>query len=131
MIDIDGVIGRLGELMQNSHVPSRNGSRAKDSQTELFFGNHLRTGESEENTSRCNLFQCGEIQLFVTLQRVIDRSAMFCKGGRVEHDQIELLALIAQQAQHPEHIPFLPAGAPVVQSIQRHLLLRLRQGFCG
>ena len=90
MIYIDRVIGRLCQLMQDSNLSSRYGSSAEDSQSELFLCDSLRAGEGEKDTAWSQLLQCGKIQLLVTLQRIVDGTAVLGKGRRIEHNQVIL-----------------------------------------
>ena len=43
MVDVDGVVGWLGELMQDAHRTTTLGCGGEDSEAELLFAYGLRT----------------------------------------------------------------------------------------
>ena len=69
MIDIDGMIGRLMQLMQDAHFTLGKGCCRKYRITEMVFRDHLRTGEREENAALLNLFESLLIQACVAFQK--------------------------------------------------------------
>ncbi len=88
MIDVDGVIGRLMQLMQDTHLTLCKGSCREYRIAEMVFRNHLRTREREEDAPLFNLLESLLIQARVALQRIMQSATMLGKGWRVEDDEI-------------------------------------------
>ena len=51
MIDVDGMVGGLVQLMEDAHVAAALGSSREHRHAELVLGDRLRTGEGEEDAS--------------------------------------------------------------------------------
>ena len=66
MINIDRVIGRLMQLMQNTHTASALRRGSEYGKTELVFRHGLRTRESEEHTAQGYLLEGSGIETRVT-----------------------------------------------------------------
>ena len=88
MIDIDGVIGRLMQLMQDAHLTLGKGCCREYRITEMVFRDHLRTRECEENAALLNLLESLLIQACVAFQRIMQGTTVLGEGGRVEDDEI-------------------------------------------
>lgn len=56
MIDIDGVVGGLGELVEYADAAVRLGCGAEYCESEVVFRYYLRAGEGEEYAARCDFF---------------------------------------------------------------------------
>ena len=57
MIDVDGMIGWLMQLVQDAHLATGNGSCGKYGHSELVLVDGLRTTESEEDATRLYLLK--------------------------------------------------------------------------
>ena len=88
MVDVDGMIGWLMQLMENTHTAMRNGRCREDSCTELVFVDCLRATESEQNPSRQYLFKSFSIEFSVPTQRILQGILMLCKSRRIQNDQV-------------------------------------------
>ena len=88
MIDIDGMIGRLMQLMQDAHLTTCQGRSRKDSIAEMVFRNHLRARERKEDATLFNLLERLLVQSGVALQGIMQRTTMLGKGRRVENDEV-------------------------------------------
>ena len=83
VVDVDGVVLRLVQLVQDTHFAPHLCRRAENSQTEHLFVHRLRAGESEQYTSRAYLFNRLRIESLIATQGIFDSVAVFGKGGRV------------------------------------------------
>jgi hypothetical protein len=72
MIDIDGMIGRLMQLMQDAHLTLGKSCCREYSITEMVLRDHLRTREREENAALLNLLESFLIQTGIALQRMME-----------------------------------------------------------
>ena len=88
MVDVDRMIGRLGELVQNPYVASRDGCCRKNRSAKQFSAHGLRTTERKENPSRAYLMKSRCIESFITLSGVAQYLMMFGESGWVEDNQI-------------------------------------------
>ena len=71
MIDVNGMIGRLMQLMQDAHLALGKGCCRKYSIAEMVFCYHLRTGEREQNTTLLYLLESLLIQTGIALQGIV------------------------------------------------------------
>lgn len=88
MVYVDGMVGRLMQLMEDAHLTMGLGGSGEDGVAEMFLRHHLRAGEGEENAAGGNLFKGLRVESGVALQRIVQGSAMLGKGGRVENDKV-------------------------------------------
>ena len=70
MVDIDRMISRLCQLMQDAYTTAGLGGSTEYSQAEILFADNLRTGEGKQDTSRFDLFESDCIQFAVSLQSI-------------------------------------------------------------
>ena len=70
MVDVDRMVGRLGELVQDADIATGNGSRREYSHAELFPIDRLWTAEGEENATWFDLAEGLGIEPFVALQSI-------------------------------------------------------------
>ena len=61
VINIDGMISRLRQLIKNAHFSSRKSRRTKNGKPKLLPANCLRTRKSEKNTSGGDFLDCRSI----------------------------------------------------------------------
>ena len=90
------MIGRLMQLVQDPHLTPCLGGSRKHCITEMILRHHLRTAERKEDTTRLDLLERLIIQTGITLQRVMERTTVLGKGGRIENDQVILVASLFQ-----------------------------------
>ena len=88
MIDIDRMIGRLMQLVQDTNLTLSQSSSGEYRIAEMVLGDHLRTRECKEDTTLLDFLEGFLVQTGVALQRIMQRSTMFSKGRRVENDEI-------------------------------------------
>lgn len=81
MIDIDGMIGRLMNLMQDAHLAVGLDCSSKYRITEVLLRHNLRAAEREEDASRLDALQTLHIKARVALERVAQSCAMLGKAG--------------------------------------------------
>ncbi len=80
--------------MQDPDFPSRIGRSSKNRFPEIFPAHNLRTGKSENNPARLNLFNCLHVQPFVSLQGVSQNIIMLCKRRRIKNNKIIFILYI-------------------------------------
>ena len=114
------MVARLGQLMQDADTSSRLGSRGKYRITEILFRHHLRTRERKQDTSRTNLLERFRIQLGIASQGIAEGIPVFGKGGRVEDNQV---ILVAHPVEELESVFCVCLMARVVGEIQLHILV--------
>ena len=88
MIDVDGVIGRLMQLMQDTHLTLCKGCCRKYRIAEMVLRDHLRTREREENATLLNLLESLLIQAGVALQRIMQGTTMLGEGRWIENNEV-------------------------------------------
>ena len=88
MVDVDRMVGGLGELMEDAHLAARHCSCSEDGEAELLFGDGLRTGEGEEDASGRDFFKSCSVESAVADHCVADCTAVFGESGWVEDDEV-------------------------------------------
>ena len=86
------MVGRLMQLMQDSHLSAHLGCSRKNSIAEIVLCDHLRTAESKEDASFLDALQALHIETGITLQGIAQSCTVLGKGWRIEDDEIILLA---------------------------------------
>ena len=99
MIDIDGMICRLMQLMQDTHTTAAYGSSSEDSKPELLLIHCLRAAEGEQNTARRHFLKCTCVQLCIAAQCILQRVLMFGKGRWIQDDEVILRFHLVQEAE--------------------------------
>ena len=120
MIDVDGMVGRLMQLMEDAHTASCLGSSREDGITEMLLRDHLATAEREEDAAALDALEPLEIQARITLQGVVKSAAMLGKGRRVEHDEVVLILVGIEEF---EGIVAESLMAGIIREVQRHVLI--------
>ena len=92
VIDADGVVGWLGELVQDAYAATRHGCCGEYGRTEIVLRHHLRAGKGEEYASGSYLLECLGIELAVAHKGVAQGILVLCEGRRVEDDEVVLVA---------------------------------------
>ena len=67
VINVDRMVSRLCQLVQDAYATSGLGGGAEHGQAEVLLAYHLRAGEGEQDTSRLDLFESDGVQFAVTL----------------------------------------------------------------
>ena len=88
MIDVDGMVGRLVQLVQDAHLALGQGCCREDGITEMVLGDHLRAGECKEDAATLNLLEGLLVESGIALQGIVQGTAVLGKGWRVEDDEI-------------------------------------------
>lgn len=88
MINVYGVIGRLMELMEDSHPAARLRGSGEYGLTEVIFRHNLRATEGEEYSSMTNLLQPFDIQPSIAAETIAQSLTVLGKGRRVEDDEV-------------------------------------------
>lgn len=57
MVDIDGMVGRLMQLMKDTHAASALRGGSEHGGTEVVLAYHLRTTEREQDAARLDLLK--------------------------------------------------------------------------
>ena len=96
MEDVDGVIGRLMELMQDAHIAMGKGCCREDSIAEIILGDHRRTREGEENTTWLDFLQSLHIQSCISLEGIVESAAVLGKCGRVEDYEVVVASCLVE-----------------------------------
>ena len=96
MEDVDGVISRLMELMEDAHIAMGKSGCREDSIAEIILGNHLRTREGEENTSWLDFLQSLHIQSRISLEGIVESAPMLGKCGRVEDYEVVVASCLVE-----------------------------------
>ena len=96
MEDVDGVIGRLMELMEDAHIAMGKSGCREDSIAEIILGDHLRTREGEENTSWLDFLQRLHIQSCISLEGIVESAAVLGKCGRVEDYEVVVASSLVE-----------------------------------
>ena len=86
MIDVDGMVGRLVQLVQDAYLAPCLGSSREDGITEMILRDHLRATECEKDATWLNHLHRLHIQTGITLEGVVQGTAVLGKGWRVKDD---------------------------------------------
>lgn len=89
MIDADGVVGRLVELMEDAHVATATGSGGEDGEAELLLIDGLRTAEGEEDAAGADTLEGDGVEARIALDGAAHGVAVFGESGRVKDDEVE------------------------------------------
>ena len=88
VVDIDGVIFRLVELMQDAHETPCLGCCGEDGQSELVFVDSLGAAEGKEYAAWRYLLHGLGIEARVALEGIVEGVAVLGEGWGVEDDEI-------------------------------------------
>ena len=88
MIDVDGMVCRLMNLVQDANLTVGLDSSSKDSSTEVLLRHNLRAAERKENTTRLDALQALDIKACVTLKSITQGSTMLGESWRIENDEV-------------------------------------------
>ena len=96
MVDVNRVVGRLCELVQNTHLATGDGCCRKYGRAEQLLRYGLRAGERKENASLANLRHRASVEPLVALQSVAEHLVMLGECRWVEDNHIVFVADIFQ-----------------------------------
>ena len=96
MINIDRMVGRLMQLVQDAHLSSCLSCCSKHCVAELILRYHLRAAESKEDTTLLNTLQTLHIQAGITLQCITQSRTVLGKSRRIKNYQIILLVVFVE-----------------------------------
>lgn len=88
VVDIDGVISGLMELVEDAHMSTTLSSCCEDGKTELVLVDSLTAAESEYNAARAYLLESYSVETSVALESIAQSILVLGKSWRVEHDEI-------------------------------------------
>ena len=96
MIDIDRMVGRLMQLVQDAHLSASLGSSGKDGIAEIILGYHLRATECKEDSALLDALQSLHVQTGISLQCIMQGCTVLGKGWRIEDDEVILLVMVIE-----------------------------------
>ena len=82
MVDVDWVVGGLGQLVQDAHLAACDGGGGKDRRAEQLLRDGLRAGEREEDAAGFDLRNGAGVEPLVALQGVAQHFVVFGEGRR-------------------------------------------------
>ena len=88
MVDVDGMVGRLCELMQDAHLAAALCCCAEHSESELLLAHGLRAGEGEEHSPTLNLAESLGVETPIAHECVLEGALVLGKCWRVEDDEV-------------------------------------------
>lgn len=96
MIDINRMIGRLVQLVQDTHLPLGKGCRREYRIAEMVLRHHLRTGEGKEDAPFLYLLESLLVQPGIALQGVMQGTTVLGERRRVEDDEVVIGTCLLQ-----------------------------------
>ena len=88
VVDIDRMVLRLMQLMQDTHFASHLRCCTEDRQPESLFIHGLRTREGKQDTTRTDLLNRFGIDTLVTAQGILNGITMLGKRRGIQDDQV-------------------------------------------
>ncbi len=126
MIDIDGMIGRLMQLMKDPNLSPSLCSSCENRVTEVFLRHHLRTTEGKEYATRLYLLQGLHVQSGITFEGMRESPTVLCESRRIENNKI---VLVASLFEVPEGILAERLMTSVTGEIEFYITVREFDGF--
>lgn len=128
MVDIDGMIGGLVQLMQNPHFSMSLSSSRKDSRAEVLLRYHLRATEGEQDASVLDLLQSFDVQADISLQRIVQSRAVLGESGWIKNDEIIAVVVTVEII---ESIVADGLMALITREVHSHVELRELNSLCA
>lgn len=100
----DGVVGGLGERLQDLHLAPGVYGRAEEDFLEEVGADQAGAGEGGEQATGPQQAQRQPIQVFVAPRRPLQVALAVGEFGRVEYDHVELTAVIPKIAQYHKSV---------------------------
>ena len=88
MIDVDGMVGRLMQLMQDAHLAPCHCRCREDCRAEVVLVDSLRATEGKEYASGLYHLEGLGVELCISAQGIVQGILVFGKCGRVEDDEV-------------------------------------------
>lgn len=88
MIDIDRMVSRLVQPVENPDTPAGLGSCREYSQSESLLVDYLRTAVCEYQPFRRNFGDCGCIESLVCPQSILEHTTVLCKCRWIHYHQV-------------------------------------------
>ena len=79
-----------------------------------------------EQAARPEQFEAEQVDVLVAARGFFGERGGGGELGRIEDDQVELAALVAQRAQRLEHVGLLPFGARCIQAVVGQISAAMR-----
>lgn len=92
MIDADGMVSRLVELMKDAHVTTALGSSGEDGKAELVFVDGLTATEGKDDAAGTNLLEGNGVEARVAFECVAESVLVLGEGRRVEDNEVVVAA---------------------------------------
>lgn len=99
MVDVDGVVGGLVELMENADVATALGSSCEHRETELVLVDCLRTREGEDNSAWLDFLKGDGVETRVAFESIAQGILVLSKGWRVEHDEVVVATCAVEKSE--------------------------------
>ena len=96
MEDVDGMVSGLMKLMEDAHVAMGKGGSREDGIAEVVLGDHLRTREGEKDSARLDFIQCLHIQSCISLEGIVESTAVLGKYGRVADYEVVVASCLVE-----------------------------------
>ena len=96
MVDVDGVVGGLVQLVEDAHLASCLGCRREHRLAEMLLADHLRATEGEEDATLADTLKSLDVEARIALEGVAQRATVLGEGGRVEDDQVVLVVVAVE-----------------------------------
>ena len=135
VVDIDGMVLGLMELVEDTHSPPDLRCRGEDCQAEHLFVYRLRARESEEDTAVAYLLYCLRVDTLVAAQGVFDSVAVLGEGRRVEDNEVvgtvalRRLRRLAFLFEESKRLLGIGMVVGAVREVARHVGIHQRNGF--
>lgn len=129
MINIDSVICRLVQTVENSHTPAGLRRCRKHRKRKSLLIDHLRTTVSKHQSARSYLRYCRSIQSLICPERVFQSSPMLCESGRIHDDQI--IFSLRNISQIIYGVTTQAAVLRLIEPVEPHILVHKTHSLFG
>ena len=96
VIDIDRMVGRLMQLVQDAHLSASLGCCRKDGIAEIVLRHHLRAAECKQDATLLDALQSLHVQAGISLQGIMQGCTVLGKGWWVQDDEVILLVVVIE-----------------------------------
>ncbi len=88
VVDVDGVIGRLVELVEDADMTTALGRCREDGEAELLLVDSLGAGEGEDDATGADLLEGDGIEARIAFECIAERVLVLGEGRGIEHDEV-------------------------------------------
>ena len=88
VINVDGMVGWLGELVQDAHLSLGLGCCTENCKPELVLVHRLGTGKGEQDAAGGQFLECLGIEAAIAYQGIAQGTLVLGECRRVENDQV-------------------------------------------